>query len=639
MSNSFSYRPDIDGLRSIAVLLVLFFHAKFTALSGGFIGVDVFFVISGFLISIIIFKEINENQFSFKTFYLRRIKRLAPALIALLFLISIPAYLFLFPVDFERFSRNLIHSYLTTSNFYLWQNTGGYFSANTDLNPLMHTWSLAVEEQFYFVWPILFILLNKITKGQYLIQIMATCLIGLIALSIYLANFYSHSAYFLLPARAFELMMGAILAVSYHKLPSIKQNINHAISIAGILLILLPAFIINKQSTFPGLNALWPCLGTVLLIISGKDTNQKGVINSVISHKSLIGIGLISYSLYLWHWPIFSFVHYLGLELSGIIRIAAIILSFVIAYLSWRFIEQPVRHLNLPTFASAMKKIMLPSFIVFTTMYLLIDAMEGFPHRFNKLEEFDKKINFPSTVRRKCHDAFLIENIDQCWLGVQKEKIDGMLIGDSFANHSAALIDVFAKDAGLLIHDSTAGSNPILTRFNNQGKLQKDPEYAIKRLEAALKYEHIIISANWSLYSNPNDLNYTRLIQTIEEISKHNKKISVIISLPGTTKLNLHKLKLAKSAKFVLFDNDFAKISKTQYWESPLATEFKNRFPKVNFIDMKDVMCQNSLCNLTLDGTILYRNFNHLNTIGGTLIGEKYLKEIGNPLISAKYSK
>jgi peptidoglycan/LPS O-acetylase OafA/YrhL len=144
MSNLFKYRADIDGLRAIAVLLVVLFHAKFTTISGGFVGVDVFFVISGFLISIIISKEVRENRFTFSSFYLRRIKRLAPALIGLLIITTIPAYLFLFSDDFEIYGRSLIHAYLTTSNFFLWQNTGGYFAANTDLFPLLHTWSLAV---------------------------------------------------------------------------------------------------------------------------------------------------------------------------------------------------------------------------------------------------------------------------------------------------------------------------------------------------------------------------------------------------------------------------------------------------------------------------------------------------------------
>ncbi len=639
MSKLFQYRADIDGLRAIAVLLVVFFHAKFSAISGGFVGVDVFFVISGFLISIIISKEVAENRFSYKSFYLRRIKRLAPALIGLLVLTTIPAYLFLFSDDFEIFGRNLIHAYLSTSNFFLWTNTGGYFSPNTDLFPLLHTWSLAVEEQFYFIWPALFILLNKLTKGKYLTRIMFVFTLSLLALSVYLANYTPHSAYFLLPARAFELMMGAMLAVSYAKVPNASKNMNHVLSVTALALIVIPAFVIDKQSVFPGFNAFWPCLGAVLLIVTGKNQERMGIVNSVISHKGFVGIGLMSYSLYLWHWPIFSFIQYLGLEMTGLLRIAAVVLSFVLAYLSWKYIEQSVHKLKLPTLGSAMKKIMLPSFILLTGMYGVIDGLNGFPDRFDKLEEFDKKKNFPSTVRNKCHDADLLGNIDKCWLGVQKEKIDGMLIGDSFANHSASLIDVFAKDAGLLIHDSSSGGHPILTRFRSPGVYDYPPEYAEARLKLALQYEHIIIGAHWGLYSKPGSLNYIRLLETIEEIVEQDIKVTIVFALPPTTSENLHKLKLVKGNRFVFFENGASSIELPQYWESELAIEIKERFPQINYIDMKDVMCENGQCQLTINGVVVYRSNDHFNTIGGHLMAEKYLKEIGNPLISLTRSK
>ena len=633
MTNLFKYRPDIDGLRAIAVLLVLFFHAKFSFISGGFVGVDVFFVISGFLITTIIQKEVLRNSFSYKTFYLRRIKRIAPALIALLLITSIFSYLFLFPRDFEIFARNLIHAFLTTSNFFLWQNTGGYFSPNTDLFPLLHTWSLAVEEQFYFIWPVLFIFLAKLTKQKHLGKICLLACVGLLGLSIHLANTSPHSAYFLLPARAFELMIGALLAITYTKLPAVKTNLNHILSIIGLSLIVIPSLLISKASVFPGLNALWPCLGTALLIISGKNSDSMGVVNRIMSYKHFVFIGLISYSLYLWHWPIFTYIQYLGLELEGALRIAAIILAIVLAYLSYRFVEQPIRYANLPTFGSAMKKIMLPAFIILTVIYGVVDVKNGFPHRFNELAEFDKKNNFPSTVRKQCFDADLIGNIEDCWLGTKKEKLDGVLIGDSFANHSASLIDVFAKDANLYLHDSTSGGHPILTRMHAPGQYDYPPKYANDRLEYALQFEHIILAANWDYYSNPNNINYEYLLKTIADILKHNKKVSVVISIPATTKEHLHRMKLAKGGRFVFFDDLDTKIDAAKYPHNHIVNEMKRRFPNIHYIDLNDVLCDESKCDLVLNDTILYRNSDHFNTSGAAMIGEKYLKEIGNPLI------
>jgi peptidoglycan/LPS O-acetylase OafA/YrhL len=635
MSNSFKYRSDIDGLRALAVLLVVFFHAKFTIISGGFIGVDVFFVISGFLISIIISKEVSGNRFSFKHFYLRRIKRLGPALIALLILTTIPAYLFLFSDDFEIFSRNLIHVFLTTSNFFLWQNTGGYFSPNTDLIPLLHTWSLAVEEQFYFIWPAMLILLYKLTKGRHLITLMFVVLISLIVLSVYLANTKPHSAYFLLPARGFELMMGALLAIAYERLPNLNKLVNHLLSILGLGLIIIPAFIISKQSVFPGFNALWPCLGTVLLIITGKDNHKKGLVNTIISHRSFVFFGLISYSLYLWHWPIFVFIQYLGLELVGLVRVFAMLIAFIMGYLSWRFIEQSIYNINLPTLGSAMKKIMLPAFITLTVIYGVIDVKNGFPERFDNLSEFNKKTNFPSTVRSKCHDADLIGNTDQCWLGIKKEALDGMLVGDSFANHSASFIDVLAKDAGLFIHDSTSGGHPILTQLIAPSVYAYPEKYANNRLKYAMQFEHIIIGVNWDLYKIPSNLNYEILLSTIGDMIKQDKKVSVIISVPKTTKQNLHKLKLVKADRFVFFDDYDSSIPNIAYSKNHIINEMKIRFPKINYIDLRDVMCDISSCDAMINNTIIYRNSDHLNTSGAAMMAKKYLSKVGNPFKSA----
>ena len=633
MSNLFQYRADIDGLRAIAVLLVVFFHGKITAVSGGFVGVDVFFVISGFLISIIITKEQAENRFSFKTFYLRRIKRLGPALIVMLVLTTIPAYLFLFADDFEIFGRNLIHAFITTSNFFLWQNTGGYFAINTDTLPLLHTWSLAVEEQFYFIWPSLLILLTSLTKGRHLIKILFISLIALIALSEYLANTSAHSAYFLLPARAFEMMMGALLAIAFSRLPNFNQLVNHSFSLVGVACIILPAFMLSKSSIFPGMNAFWPCLGTVLLIISGKDPKQMGIINQLISHKWFVLIGLISYSLYLWHWPVFVFIQYLGLELSGWIQLSAMVLAFSLAYLSWRFVEQPIRFANLPTLGSAMKKIMLPSFILLTVLYAVIDVKNGFPERFENLAEFDKKKNFPSTVRKKCFDADKIGNVDECWLGVKKEKLDGMLIGDSFGNHSASLVDVFAKQAGLYIHDSTSGGHPLTTRLIAPDVYDYPPQYANERLEYALQFEHVIIAANWNTYKSPNNINYEVILRDLERIVSQGKKVTVIISLPFTTDENLHRLKLVKADRFVFFDDYETRIKNPAFADDHIVNEMKRRFPSIVYVDLRDAMCDQNFCDIVMNDTIIYRNNDHFNTSGAAMVAEKYLTKFANPLL------
>ena len=631
MSSFRKYRADIDGLRAIAVLLIVLFHANVGMVSGGFIGVDVFFVISGFLISLILFEDLEAKRFSFKNFYMRRIKRLVPALVCMLLLTTVPAYLFLFSDDFEMFGRNQIHSFLTTSNFFLWQNVGGYFSSSTDFFPLLHTWSLAVEEQFYFIWPVTLFFLYKTMTAKNLYKVVVFSLLPLFVLSVYFAEYYPYMAYFLLPARAFELLIGASVALTLQKLPNFSTRANHILSMIGLVLIAVPALTIDKQSVFPGFNALWPCLGAALLLITGRHPDRQGCINWLISHKAFVWVGLISYSLYLWHWPIFVFIQYLGLELVGVLRWGAIAMAFLCGHLSWKYVEQPVRHLNIPTLGAALRRIMLPALIVLVVFYAVIDAENGFPHRFQNLAEFNKRENFPSTVRKRCFDSGLIGNLDDCWLGVKKEVLDGVLIGDSFANHSASFIDVLAKDAGLYIHDSASGGHPLITKLTASGDYEKPPQYAENRLSYALQFEHIIIAANWQDYEDPTNANYERILATVAKIIEQGKKVTIILSVPATTTKNLHKLKLVKGGGFVYFDEYQDKIPQPPQHHLSILNEMKRRFSNITYIDMKDVMCEKKQCAVSLKGTIIYRNSNHLNTSGAALIGERYLHTIGSP--------
>jgi len=271
MSKIISYRPDIDGLRAIAVLLVILFHANFKSISGGYIGVDVFFVISGFLITSSINKEMLNQSFSFKSFYLRRIRRIIPVLVFVIVVVTIPASYFLFADDLEKYSRTVIHTMLSTNNFHLWIKGKNYFVENTELIPLLHTWSLSVEEQFYIIWPILLLLLHRFLSYKKRLIVVSIFILGGVFWSIYLTNTNMSMAYFLLPARFFELSMGAGLAMFWLKIPKLNGNVNHILSVLGIILIITPAVLLSKESAFPGLNAFWPCLGTTLLILTGKE--------------------------------------------------------------------------------------------------------------------------------------------------------------------------------------------------------------------------------------------------------------------------------------------------------------------------------------------------------------------------------
>lgn len=633
MSFKVSYRPDIDGLRAIAIILVIIFHAGFSFFSGGYIGVDVFFVLSGFLITSLIDYEIKEQIFSFKQFYLRRIRRIVPVLVFILLITTIPAYFLLFADNLESFGRTLIHTFLCTNNFYLYVNLSDYFAENSDLIPFLHTWSLSVEEQFYFFLPPFLLLLHKNLNISKRRVVMILLFVISLLFSIYQTKTNSRAAYFLLPSRLFELLIGSCVAIYWDRVPNLNQSKNNLLSIIGLLLILIPAITLNDTSSFPGINAFWPCLGTAMLIVSGKTTDTRGIINKFIENKFIVGVGLISYSLYLWHWPIFVFIKYEGLKLDGIIRIVALILIFVLSYFSWRFIEQPFRTTLKFNFKKTIVILFVPSLITISLIYGILDINNGFPERQPELKEFNPKTNFANVVRKECYYSHKIANCNDCSFGAKKDSIDGILIGDSFANHSVAFLDVLAKDANLYIHDCTAPDNPLLNRLEEDGTPIYPPKFANERLEYAKKFKYIFIAANWIMNSNPKSKNHQSIVNTIGSLVKLNKKIILIDCLLPINEMDLHKAKLIKTGKPIYFEERNIKVPNKILSKNYIVNEIKHKFPTVIIIDLKDVMCNSGKCDISIDNTIIYKDASHLNIIGAKLLGEKYLKLKTNPLI------
>lgn len=633
MGNSTFYRADIDGLRAIAVILVILFHADLSWIEGGYSGVDVFFVISGYLITKSINKEMSSGEFSFKSFYLRRIRRIIPVLVFMMLVITIPASIFLFANDLEAYSRTVLHTMLSTNNFHLWSNGKNYFVENTELIPLIHTWSLSVEEQFYVIWPPILLVLHRVFKQKSRRVFIVLFIIVAFVLSVYLAFNNPKMAYFLLPARIFELTLGAGLAMFWDIIPKLKKGVNHLLSIVGLFLVLVPAFLLDSSSVFPGYNALWSCMGSVFIIISGKNEMQQGVVNKLLSIKSLVFIGLLSYSMYLWHWPIFVFIKYLGFELTLPYIIFAITLTLILSYLSWRFIEKPFRYKFKYNFSKTLLVVLLPCLLITGLIYGVLDAKNGFPNRFPELSEFDKNTNFPNKVRRDCFDAFKIGNCDTCFLGVKKDSLDGILIGDSFANHTASFLDVLAKDAGLYFHDSAAGGYPLLYDVDDvSGIPTRDKGYGIQRLEYAKKLKTIVIASNWERFNDSTSKNYQFVLEQLRTLVALNKNIIIVDPLRSTNEMTLHKMKMYKTSNVANLTKEELKTPLYPRTEDYIINRVKSIFPSIKIINLNDVMCNDSVCDFEIDGSIVYRNGNHLNTSGAEAIAKKYINKIGNPI-------
>ena len=370
------YRPDIDGLRAIAVLAVVLYHFDVPGLSGGFIGVDVFFVISGFLIGGLLWAEVTETgRVALSRFYLRRFRRLAPAFFVMILLVSVAAWVWFLPFELREFGKSLVAATVYLSNVQFFREAG-YFDIGADEKLLLHTWSLAVEEQFYVFLPIFMLLLARIRS------MLVPLLAGMTAVSliacIWLTPSNPTATFFLFPFRAWELLTGVLLAIWGQSKHS-RWAFHPMLSWVGLALILWGVVMIKAGTSFPGWQVMIPVLGTLLLLANGLNENP---VNNVLRSAPMVFVGLISYSLYLWHWPVAVLSKYIRESYgSSFETLGWIGLSVILAVLSWRFVERPTRHAKALTL-----QVVLPSVAAASVVTLAIGGalykLNGVPSRF-----------------------------------------------------------------------------------------------------------------------------------------------------------------------------------------------------------------------------------------------------------------
>lgn len=336
-----NYRPDIDGLRTLAVLPVVLFHANIAGFSGGFVGVDVFFVISGYLITTILWRELSEERFSILTFYERRARRILPALLTVMLASLAAGWALLTPADYEALGQSILSALLFVSNIWFWQSSGGYFDGPSDYLPMLHTWSLAVEEQFYIFFPLLLMALHRIGR-RLVLPVVLVMVLGSFALALWATPRMPSASFYLLPTRIWELGIGSLLALGAAP-RTLPRALREGLGLLGLALVILPVFLYDRQTSFPGLTALPPVLGAALLIQSGGCGTTMAA--RLLSLRPMVFVGLISYSLYLWHWPIMAFLRnrLMTVELEPQWQAGAVLASLLAGWLSWRFVERPFR--------------------------------------------------------------------------------------------------------------------------------------------------------------------------------------------------------------------------------------------------------------------------------------------------------
>ncbi len=626
------YRPDIDGLRAIAVLSVLAFHAFPNGFKGGFIGVDVFFVISGYLISTIIFENLDRGTFSFREFYARRVKRIFPALLLVLIVSYTFGWFVLLSDEYKQLGKHIAAGAGFVSNIVLW-NEAGYFD-NPDTKPLLHLWSLGVEEQFYFIWPLLLFLAWKLKFNRLAI------IIFIAVISFYLnisqVKIDSTAAFYSPQTRFWEILSGSLLAwatlnksVETVKIKlrmrlstACSNQLTHILSFIGPLLLIFGFIVINKSNPFPGMWALVPVLGAVLIISVGP---HAWVNRTLLSNRVAVWIGLISYPLYLWHWPLLSFARIIEGEIpSTHIRIAALILSVVLAWLTYILLEKPLRLTNFK--AKTLTLTIIMGIIGCVGYYTY--SKDGLSFRLKNFDKISKAAGewaYPGASQPYIFNGRIFRH--------QSSRVPDttLFIGDSNIEQYYVRIDELINSkpekTNSAIFATGAGCAPIPSYpYNDQQK------HCIgmvgKALQLATQYpliRNVVIGAQWNGYLSKakigSDSYYALISQLgnyIKVMKAQGKRVFIILNIPIGEELD-PKFMIQRSLNTFpsLFTMRLGGIKRetleTEYGKIQLDLNQMAQRSGAEIIRPLDYLCDDSYCpSIDINGEPIYKDSKHL---------------------------
>jgi peptidoglycan/LPS O-acetylase OafA/YrhL len=656
IQGSKGYRSDIDGLRAVAVLSVVMFHAGFPGAPGGFVGVDVFFVISGYLITGILISDLNKSEYSVVVFYERRIRRIVPALFLVMVFCSLAAYLIYTPLHLKDFSKSLVATTLFTSNVLFWEQSG-YFDLAADVKPLLHTWSLSVEEQFYVVYPVL---LWALWKGArvWLVPILWLLAISSFALSVAGVHYAPSAAFYMGPTRAWELLLGALVAVRAIRLPAVVW-VREVAASGGLILIAFAVCWITQSDPFPGFSAIYPCAGAALIVLAGCD-NYKCFCTQVLSVRPLALIGLFSYSLYLWHWPLLVFARYWNLDsLNSAQTMIVLSISFGAAWLSFRFIETPFRR-SPPTFS---RRMVFHSAGLASCLVLAVGGFgfvsEGVPSRMptSVIEMADY-----STSRLKVLDACSSDGStpvrlpeESCVLGPSEQPTIAVW-GDS---HTLGLVPAIlstSEPLGKSIRFIEYHGCPPMVLVHTQVGCFEHNQKVISFLLSRTDIKKVVLAARWSVYvyGFPNDLGPDENGRVPPLLTNSSGSMLDIRTKEDLFSLAIHDtvLALASAGKEVVLVYPVPEVAydvplilaryRWQGHDPSLFTNPADYFFKRNDFVMKvldglgdsptiqrvyphERLCANGKCLVYEDGRPLCADSNHLSLPGAHLLNSLFL--------------
>ena len=625
MSNSL-YRPEIDGLRALSVISVVLFHADF-GVPGGYIGVDVFFVISGFLITRLILKDLEAGEFSIASFWERRIRRIFPALAVMLGAVLVAGYFLLLPTQLADLGESSLAQSLLLANIYFWRDTG-YFTAPAEQKPLLHTWSLAVEEQFYLVFPIFLLAIQTLARRSMRTVIAMTALLSF-ATAVY--GVYNHpvASFFLLPTRAWELLAGSLLAFIPNTL-QLPKSVYESIASLGVIAILFAAFQFDDHTPFPGLAALLPVGGAAAFIFA--NSCRISVVGRLLSVTPLVFVGQISYSLYLWHWPILVFLRCaLGSLRSWPLTLSAVFVSFFVAVLSWRFVELPFRRRS----TTATKCVVFACTVSVQAVLIGVAGLfwttNGVPTR---LVELQRVVSDSKSLDRRY--GSYIHELETGQLPVigrnnkNESRVDFALFGDSHAMALAPVFDLVSKRhslRGFVI--ATDGISP----FRLTDEISKRNELFLELLSRE-RIKTVVVVVRWD-YVLGKSGTLRALVAMLESMERVGvERVFLFRQVPCQPLGDAYRQQIVASFRFPGLVN-LPRTSVKEYQDQlKVENRFFDKLPSFKSLDVDVVdtsthsFDNTGYCRVLESGRALYYDDDHLSSFGAEVLLDETVESV-----------
>lgn len=659
-----AYRRDIDGLRAVAVIAVVLFHFGVPGVTGGFVGVDVFFVISGFLITSIICRELEAGRFSFVDFWARRARRILPALVVMMFVSLVAGWFLLAPKDYAELGRSIHNQVIFISNLFFMRQDG-YFDTASDMKPMLHTWSLSVEEQFYIFFPLLLALLSSRLK-QWRSALLVLLLISFAA-SVWAVSHAPEKAFFLLPMRAWELLAGSMLAVMPTQARRISPTLAQTVSLISLSLILTAVVGYDADTAFPGAAALLPVLGVVGLIWA--NGQHPTVVGRLLSTRAMVGIGLISYSWYLWHWPVLVFGKYANIfDLLPWQLAALFLLSLALGYGSWRFVEGPFREGRL---LAGRRSILIAGFGALIGLGLVGKSLvweNGFAWRLPpQALQFDQVRTWSPQLMNCLSDDKKNDHRAPCRFGPSAGATRAIVWGDS---HASALIPALkdgARQYDLSITQvGYSGCLPFDRKENTPGCNAFNQR--VEQLLSQAPHTDVVLVARWSLYVYGERSGDTGASIHDPDTGKYDRSIAERFFADGLRakveqlRADGHRVWLVKEVPLQDFNVPYrlsrlamlgrpteaegASLAEHMQRQAYINSVFDNiaaADPGVQLLDPTLKLCgENGKCRVELDGRSLYTDDNHLSVVGSRFVAgflEPFFNSLGKVAVEAGVSR